>query len=208
MCHTQQNSSRTDWNEEARRQQNMYPNLDEFLRRLMPDNQSQFLRDFLSNAANDGTANVRPSAPPTENDAQNTADPWQYPNTDNRQYRQNSEQLYGEDDVLLLLQRLGQLIAANFAKAIGFISFMLPILIVPKFFLILGIFAAFMKSFGIPLTPLVLGGILYEILVGLDPILITLLAVWTIYKIWILKRPLVDVPYWRQRMHARCTNQN
>merc|ERR1711963_815885 len=114
---------------------------------------------------------------------------WQYPTenrpgnqeNDGRQNRQ-SEQLYGEDDVLILLQRLGQMIAANFAKAIGFIAFMLPILIVPKFFLVLGILG------------------------GLDPILITLLAVWTIYKTWILKRPLVDVRYWSQRFRARCNS--
>ena len=226
MCHHQENPPRTDWNEEARRQANMYPNLDEFLRRLMPENQSEFLRDFLNaNVRSENEPNIRPSAPPenterrTENNNQaaggwNWNMNWQYPtenmpdNQENDGGRQNrqSEQLYGEDDVLILLQRLGQMIAANFAKAIGFIAFMLPILIVPKFFLVLGIFGAFMKSFGIPLTPLVIGGIFYEILAGLDPILITLLAVWTIYKTWILKRPLVDVRYWSQSFRARCNS--
>ena len=81
---------------------------------------------------------------------------------------------------------------------------MIPILMVPKFFLILGIFAAFMKSFGIPVTPLVLGGIAFEILTALDPILITLLAIWTIWKTVILRKPLVDVSYWRNRINSRC----
>ena len=86
----------------------------------------------------------------------------------------------------------------------GFVAFMLPILIVPKCFLALGIFAAFMKSFGIPLTPLVLGGIFYEIITALDPILLTLLGVWTIWKVFIMRKPLVDINYWKHRMSARC----
>ena len=80
---------------------------------------------------------------------------------------------------------------------------MLPILIVPKYFLALGIFAAFMKSFGVSLTPLVLGGIFYEIISSLDPILLTLLGIWTIWKVLILRRPLVDINYWKHRMGVR-----
>ena len=89
----------------------------------------------------------------------------------------------------------------------GFVAFMLPILIVPKYFLALGIFAAFMKSFGVSLTPLVLGGIFYEIISALDPILLTLLGIWTVWKVFILKRPLVDVNYWKHRMSARCCSR-
>merc|ERR1712226_1731795 len=120
---------------------------------------------------------------------------------------QNNERtgMFNEDDhVSILLQRIGQKMAENFAKVIGFVAFMLPILIVPKYFLALGIFAAFMKSFGVPLTPLVLGGIFYEIITALDPILLTLLGVWTILKVFILRRPLVDINYWKHRMNARC----
>ena len=67
MCHHQENPPRTDWNEEARRQANMYPNLDEFLRRLMPENQSEFLREFFNNAnvQSENEPNIRPSNDPT-----------------------------------------------------------------------------------------------------------------------------------------------
>ena len=96
----------------------------------------------------------------------------------------------------------------NFVYSItGFVAFMLPILIVPKYFLALGIFAAFMKSFGVSLTPLVLGGIFYEIISALDPILLTLLGIWTVWKVFLLRRPLVDVNYWKHRMSARCCSR-
>merc|ERR1712226_1600860 len=110
----------------------------------------------------------------------------------------NNNNNNNEDKIILKTMR------ENFAKVIGFVAFMLPILIVPKYFLALGIFAAFMKSFGVPLTPLVLGGIFYEIITALDPILLTLLGVWTILKVFILRRPLVDINYWKHRMNARC----
>jgi len=267
MCQHQEQTPRTDWQEEARQQANMYPNLEEFLNHLLPENQSQFLRDFFRNAngqsnnaqsggqfnaqpsappapensRSDGQSNAQPSAPPApentqsngqstgqsnaQSGAQNSANHcggWQCPSgnwgnwqnwqnwqnpTENRQNRRQQQQTYNhsrEDDVSILLQRIGQTVAFNFAKVIGFISFMIPILMVPKFFLILGIFAAFMKSFGIPVTPLVLGGIAFEILTALDPILITLLAIWTIWKTVILRKPLVDVSYWRNRINSRC----
>jgi len=244
----QDQNSGTNWQEEARRQANMYPNLEEFLNRMMPENQSEFLREFF-NAPNTGssTSNASsPTAPPAhenseENGAnnsgsgggwnwQNWSDNWQnyhaqqqqrqhqqqqqrqqqqqqqqqQQRPNNSQNNERTDQLFHEDDVSILLQRIGQKFAENFARAIGFVAFMLPILIVPKYFLALGIFAAFMKSFGVSLTPLVLGGIFYEIITALDPILITLLGIWTIWKVLILRKPLVDVNYWKLRINARC----
>merc|ERR1711944_80264 len=128
---------------------------------------------------------------------QNWSDNWQKYHAEQQQQRPNNFQnnetseIFNEDDVSILLQRIGKKVAENFAKAIGFVAFMLPILIVQKYFLALGIFAAFMKSFGVSLTPLVLGGLFYEIITSLDPILLTLLGIWTISKVLILRRPLV-----------------
>ena len=76
MCQHQEQTPRTDWQEEARQQANMYPNLEEFLNHLLPENQSQFLRDFFSNA-NGQSNNAQPSAPPapenTRSDGQSNA---------------------------------------------------------------------------------------------------------------------------------------
>jgi len=233
----QDQNSGTNWQDEARRQASMYPNLEEFLNQMMPDNQSDFLREFFSqptsnsnSGSGSSTSNAPPSAPPAQenseqngaNNSQNTgsAGGWNWQNwSDNwqnyhaQQQRPNNFQnnqrteMFNEDDFSFLLQRIGQKMAENFAKAIGFVALMLPILIVPKYFLALGIFAAFMKSFGVSLTPLVLGGIFYEIITALDPILLTLLGVWTLWKVFILRRPLVDVNYWKHRMSARCSSR-
>jgi len=235
----QDQNSGTNWQDEARRQASMYPNLEEFLNRMMPDNQSDFLREFFSqptsnsnSGSGSSTSNAPPTAPPAQenseengaNNSQNTgnaggwnwqnwSDNWQNYHSQQQQQRPNNFQnnqrteMFNEDDFSFLLQRIGQKMAENFAKAIGFVAFMLPILIVPKYFLALGIFAAFMKSFGVSLTPLVLGGIFYEIISALDPILLTLLGIWTIWKVFILRRPLVDVNYWKHRMSARCCSR-
>ena len=271
-------NSGTNWQDEARRQASMYPNLEEFLNRMMPDSQSDFLREFFSqptsnsnSGSGSSTSNAPPSAPPAQenseengaNNSQNTksaggwnwqnwSDNWQNYHAQQQQQRPNNFQnsqrteMFNEDDFSFLLQRIGQKMAENFAKAIGklrsfrqiydlvntnpiaisiftyliyvlqlnlvysitgFVAFMLPILIVPKYFLALGIFAAFMKSFGVSLTPLVLGGIFYEIITSLDPILLTLLGIWTIWKVLILRRPLVDINYWKHRMGVRCCSR-
>ena len=109
-----------------------------------------------------------------------------------------------QDDIGILFQQIGQRITRNFVKSLGFLVMMLPVLMAPKFLLVLGIFASILKSFGIPMTPLVLAGISWEILTAMDPILITLLAFWTIWKTWICKKPLIDVAYWRSRMGQHC----
>ena len=107
-------------------------------------------------------------------------------------------------DLGLLFQRIGQKFAMNFVKSLGFLAMLLPILMAPKFLLVLGIFSSILKSFGIPIAPLVLAGISWEILTALDPILITGLAFWTIWKTLICGKPLIDFNYWRSRISHRC----
>ena len=96
MCQHQEQTPRTDWQEEARQQANMYPNLEEFLNHLLPENQSQFLRDFFSNAygqsnnAQSGVQfNAQPSAPPapenSRSDGQSNAQPSAPPAPENTQ---------------------------------------------------------------------------------------------------------------------------
>ena len=70
MCHanTQQNSNNENgpnysWQQDAQAQERLYPNLDQILNNLLPENQSQFLRNFFD--GND--AQTGPSAPPEPN---------------------------------------------------------------------------------------------------------------------------------------------
>jgi hypothetical protein len=245
MCHanTKQNSNNENnpnsWQQDAQAQERLYPNLDQILNNLLPENQSQFLRNFF--AGND--AQTGPSAPPEPNQNPSAPPPPpppqenqgnRNPQSDNQQWNQNQNQWNWQNwnqwnhpcdysnmqsqprtrsnsngnentnDLRLLFQHIGQRFAMNFVKSLGFLAMLLPILMAPKFLLVLGIFSSILKSFGIPIAPLVLIGISWEILTALDPILITVLAFWTIYKTWICGKPLIDFNYWRSRINNRC----
>merc|ERR1712004_857412 len=67
MTFTPTNNQQQDqpsWNNEhARRQEQLYPNLDEILDNILPQNQSQFLRDFF---AGRNQYEQQPSAPPSQ----------------------------------------------------------------------------------------------------------------------------------------------
>jgi len=236
-----------NWQEHAQTQERLYPNLDQILNNLLPENQSQFLRNFFagSDAQSAPSApqepNQNPSAPPpppptgngnqnpgtgngnpgTGNGNQNNQwnqnqgfwNQWNYPSGGWRapdysnmqsQPRPNFNGNGNTDDIGFLFQRIGQKIAMNFVKSLGFLAMMAPVLMAPKFLLVLGIFSSILRSFGIPMAPLVIAGISWEILTGLDPILITLLAFWTIWKTWICGKPLIDVNYWRSRINRHC----
>lgn len=132
---------------------------------------------------------------------------WRMPDYSNMQSQPRPRHSFNNenaDDFGFLFQRIGQRIAMNFVKSLGFLAMMAPVLMAPKFLLVLGIFASILKSFGIPIAPLVLAGISWEILTALDPILITLLAFWTIWKTWICNKPLIDIAYWRSRISHHC----
>ena len=139
----QDQNSGTNWQDEARRQASMYPNLEEFLNRMMPDNQSDFLREFFSqptsnsnSGSGSSTSNAPPSAPPAQenseengaNNSRNTgnAGGWNWQNYHAQQQQrpnnfQNNQrtEMFNEDDFSFLLQRIGQKMTENFAKAIG-----------------------------------------------------------------------------------------
>lgn len=210
MCQFQQgqDDARNNWQEHARRQEQLYPNLQQVLDSLMnQDNQSQFLRDFFAG---------RPSAPESDSDTgynQESVGGWQMPNNQDGQARTDQDHgrqsrsrndFNDNDDLTRLFQRLGQKLACKFAKSLGFFALLLPIILAPNCLLVLGIFTAILKSLGIPLVPMVMAGLCLEILKGLDPILITLLAIWSLYKVCIQKQPLIDVNYWRSRIQFQC----
>jgi len=223
-----------NWQQHAQAQEQLYPNLDQLLSNMFSENQSEFLRNFFagnrdSNGQNDQNSQNGPSAPPPPPNTANPSAPpheenqgwnrdqtrdqwnwrqWNQPHTDysNMQSQPRPSRPFCNDDLGIFFQHIGQRITMNFVKSLGFLAMMLPVLMAPKFLLVLGIFASILKSFGIPMTPLVLAGISWEILTAMDPILITLLAFWTIWKTWICKKPLIDVAYWRSRIGHRCHN--
>merc|ERR1712004_455286 len=101
MTFTPTNNQQQDqpsWNNEhARRQEQLYPNLDEILDNILPHNQSQFLRDFF---AGRNQYEQQPSAPPSQEsvggwnwnfgqNAQNGQNAQTGPNAQNGQNAQN-----------------------------------------------------------------------------------------------------------------------
>merc|ERR1712004_624422 len=189
MTFTPTNNQQQDqpsWNNEhARRQEQLYPNLDEILDNILPQNRSQFLRDFF---AGRNQYEQQPSAPPSQEsvggwnwnfgqnaqtgqtaqngqNAQNgqtvqngqTAQNGQHaqngPNPQNAQFGQNAQ---NDQNAQHGQNAQNSHIAQNLTKSLGFLMLFLPILLMPKCLLILGILAAVINSFGLPLTPLLL----------------------------------------------------
>merc|ERR1712004_554657 len=72
----QDQNSGTKWQDEARRQASMYPNLEEFLNQMMPEIQSDFLREFFNqpNNHNAGSGSTTSNAPPTAPPAQENSE--------------------------------------------------------------------------------------------------------------------------------------
>ena len=271
MTFTPTNNQQQDqpsWNNEhARRQEQLYPNLDEILDNILPHNQSQFLRDFF---AGRNQYEQQPSAPPSQEsvggwnwnfgqnaqngpnaqnthhgpnpqnaqfgqnaqngqnaqhgqnaqngpnyqNAQNGPNPQngqnrQYaqngPNYQNGRNYQNAQNWNGNemDELARIFHRLGTQFAMTLTKSFGFLMLFLPILLMPKCILVLGILAAVIKSFGLPLTPLLFTGFLWNILSAFDPVLVSFVAIWVFYKTVLRGKPLIDLEFWRNRCNSR-----
>merc|ERR1712047_241797 len=82
------------------------------------------------------------------------------------------------DEMALIFQRLGTQFAMTLTKSVGFLMLFLPILLMPKCILVLGILATVIKSFGLPMTPLLFTGFLWNILSAFDPVLVSFVAIW------------------------------
>merc|ERR1712047_220586 len=268
MTFTPTNNQQQDqpsWNNEhARRQEQLYPNLDEILDNILPHNQSQFLRDFFAgrnhyeqqpsappsqesvggwngnfgqngqnvqngpNAQNGQNAQNGPNPQNAQNgqnapNGQNTQHAQNGPNPQNAQFGQNAQNGQNRqhaqngpnypntqnwngnemDELARIFQRLGTQFAQNLTKSLGFLMLFLPILLMPKCLLILGILAAVIKSFGLPLTPLLFTGFLWNILSAFDPVLVSFVAIWVFYKTVLRGKPLIDLEFWRNRCNSR-----
>ncbi len=197
MCHYESQSSAP--NNSNQGGDRLYPNLSDLLHNLLDENQRDILRDMLASRRDQSETyqhgpqfnqEPRPSAPP--------------PGPPQQEPRSQEPEL---DELSQILSGIGRRAAQGCAQWIGILSLLFPILLAPKCLLVFGIFTAFLKSLGIPIIPWVLAGLGYEILTALDPILITCLAIWTIWKVLILKRPLVDVPFWKEKMGRFCRHQ-
>merc|ERR1711860_1852 len=133
------------------------------------------------------------------------------PNAQNGQYAQytqngrNYQNWNGNemDELALIFQRLGTQFAMTLTKSLGFLMLFLPILLMPKCILVLGILAAVIKSFGLPLTPLLFTGFLWNILSAFDPVLVSFVAIWAFYKTVFRGKPLIDLEFWRNRCNSR-----
>merc|ERR1712004_385443 len=78
----------------------------------------------------------------------------QMPKTDQMPRTDNMPNIPKMEEMALIFQRLGTQFAMTLTKSLGFLMLFLPILLMPKCILVLGILAAVIKSFGLPMTPL------------------------------------------------------
>merc|ERR1711963_266890 len=114
-------NAQSNWQDHAQSQERMYPNLDQILENLMPENQSQFLRDFFAGV---------PTAPPSENQNEgqksqpncpncsgsNTAGGWRAPAFENARPQSSGQHATADYDVTEFFQRLGHKLAMKFVK--------------------------------------------------------------------------------------------
>merc|ERR1719367_2604339 len=134
----------------------IYPNLEQMLNNLLSENQSKFLRNFFAgNRETNGPSappspppNANPTAPlPEENQGWNrdrTQDQWNWrqwnqPHHDYSNMQSQPRPRYNgnQDDLGIFFQQIGQRITMNFVKSLGFLAMMLPVLMAPKFLLVL-----------------------------------------------------------------------
>jgi hypothetical protein len=233
-------ANNTNWHQQAQRQEQLYPNLDQFWDNILPQNQTEFLRDFLAGGTpptvppsggwgqtptappappsgggwgqflRDVFTNGAPPAPPSGGLGQTpTAPPvppsggWHQPQQPQQQQHEQHRRQF-DDEIGPLMKRMCLKFINHFSKAAGFFALFLILILIPRSFLIIGIVSAFLKSFDIPIIPVILGGLLFQILTALGPGFVPILAIWALYKTCNLRRPLFDANYWRGRIYHRC----
>lgn len=209
MCQSQFNDGResnSNWQEHARRQNQLYPNLDEILNNILPENQSEFLRQFFSENLNHGNNN--PSAPPQEN-----VGPWQMPPQNENRANQNGnrpdqggngpdqQNSYNNQRIREeIFAEIGQYFKQKMKNFIFVCSLFMAIVFAPNCLLQWGIFCAIMKTLDMPLMPLIVAGFSFMVLNLMHPTLLTLLALWAAWKVFVQKQKLF--PFWTSR--RRC----
>jgi hypothetical protein len=78
----------------------------------------------------------------------------------------------------------------------------LPILILPQIFLVLGLFVVGLKALGWPIRPFLASAVAFYFLAQIGSTLITLVALAVVFKTCVLRRPLLDRATWTARMNT------
>ena len=167
----------------------------------------ELLRDVLANMfhSQQGGNNHSPSAPPPP-PAEHQNGPWHRPDN-------NSRDCCGEWLRQTFCSRPQRCPTCNqygnpltaFASNFGpnvftGIMMVLPILILPRIFLALGLFAFIVRSLGWPVKAFMAAAFAFYVLMSVDSCLITVLALFALFKTCVLRRPLLDRARWNRRL--------
>ena len=203
---------------------NLYPRLSDLFQQFMgaPDNNGSsrreeaddmsreqagdLLRDILANMV---YGDQRPSAPPAAADG-TTAGGWQRPNPPPPPPRTHEDEC-GEWFRRTFRARqcptchqhsnLPTTILSGFGRNIfTALTMLIPILIMPRIFLALGIFAFAVRSLGWPLKTFLPAALVFFVLMQLESTLITVVALAAVFKTCVLGRPLLDRDHWNARL--------
>jgi len=163
------------------------------------------LRDMLANMV---YGDQRPSAPPAADGT--TAGGWQRPHPPPPPPRTN------EDDCTEWFRRtfrarqcpschqhstLATTILGSFGRNIfTALTVLIPILIMPRIFLVLGIYVFALKSLGWPLKKFLGAAFVFFVLMQLESTLITIVALAAVFKTCVIGRPLLDREHWNARL--------
>jgi len=108
-----------------------------------------------------------------------------------------------QDAVDLVIVRFHQFFlnfSAFFVRGLAVFLCIATISFLPRFLLYSCLFLFFATHLGLHVPTLIAGHLLYGLLTCFDPFFLTLISCWAFHKIFIRKRPLVDVEFWKRRL--------
>jgi len=123
-------------------------------------------------------------------------------NQQNSSHHCNCSRNQVSDVINLLLVRFHQFFlnfSAFFARFLAVLLCIATISFLPRFLLYSCLFLFFATHLGLHVPTLIIGHFLYGLLNCFDPFFLTLISCWAVHKIFIRKRPLVDVEFWKRR---------
>ena len=99
----------------------------------------------------------------------------------------------------VLLERGLFFCVTSVAQIFAGLLIFLPVFVLPQFLVAFGLFFALARAMGWPIVRFVVGGLILQVLLAFDPLLLRVLAVYAIIKTCVYKKPLVDLDYWRNK---------
>ena len=217
-CNHNQNSGNSD--NSGNSNENLYPRLSDLFQQFMgapendgstprrdSDNMSReqagdLLRDILANMV---YGDQRPSAPPAAADG-TPAGGWQSPppvRADHDDCGEWFRRTFRARQCPTCHQHsnLPTTILSSFGRNIfTALTMLIPILVMPRIFLALGLYVFALRSLGWPLRKFVAAAFVFFVLMQLESTLITIVALAAVFKVCVVGRPLLDRQHWNARL--------